>query len=417
MEKRQQLHHAVSWYLCMGTAFLLPFKVLVPQLIALLMVNWLLEGNFRQRLSGKPKKAYLWLFISFFLLHVLALVYTNNFKEGFSAIEVKLSIMVFPLLFYSTSFSARQFIQLLKAFIAGCVTAMLFCLIRAGWYYFSEGVNYFFYMDLSCFMHPGYFSMYLSMATFLLLFYLFRSRVSFSSFAVSLYIGLIIFISLFIVLLSAKLGMMAHFALLLLSLIMELLHRKKYLLLMLLLVSSLGGLYSAYRFIPAIHGRFSTMISATTNNHIDKTSSESTTVRILIWGAATDIIKEKPLLGFSPGDCNDRLYAEYKKKGYTGALEHRLNTHNQYLQTLIGLGLAGLLLLLSQFIFPLIYSIRYGYNILLLFLILTAVSFFTESMLQTQAGVIFYAFFNSLLLFYNRKDSADGPLPEDQQSE
>jgi hypothetical protein len=35
------------------------------------------------------------------------------------------------------------------------------------------------------------------------------------------------------------------------------------------------------------------------------------------------------------------------------------------------------------------------------FFIVAAVSFFTEDTLETQAGVTFYAFFNSFLLFTN----------------
>jgi O-antigen ligase len=138
---------------------------------------------------------------------------------------------------------------------------------------------------------------------------------------------------------------------------------------------------------------------------IDKTTTESSSVRVLIWQAATEIIKDNFIFGVGTGDVKDVLLEKYKEKGMTGALSERLNAHNQFLQTFIALGLPGIILLLSSFIFPFILAFRKKNFIYIVFLVIVFINFLTESMLETIAGVLFYAFFNSLLMVnINRKE-------------
>ncbi|HRD40798.1 MAG TPA: O-antigen ligase family protein, partial [Bacteroidia bacterium] len=82
--------------------------------------------------------------------------------------------------------------------------------------------------------------------------------------------------------------------------------------------------------------RLSNAFKTASSANVDKTSVESTAVRMLIWGESMEIIKNNFWWGVGVGDANDVLQAAYKEHGLTGALEHNLNTHNQYFQTFIG---------------------------------------------------------------------------------
>ncbi len=407
---REKFHRDIAFYLMMAIAFLLPFKFLVPSLIALLTINWLLEGNFKTKLL-QLKKAYVWLFLLFYLLHIAALTYTQNKAEGLTALEVKLSFLIFPLLFSTISFSRKQLQYMLKAFIAGCISSMAVCLIRAIFLYLTKNEIHFFYMELSWFMHPGYFSLYLSFASFILLASLFYHHGFRLPLKLKLYfITLIVCISIFILLLAAKLGIIVYFSLLLVACVSEFIYRKKYKLLGILSITALLLFIGIFTFVPGIQQRFQNMLIAVQTEAINKSSSESTEVRMLIWDVAKELVKENPMWGVGPGDSNDELYKKYEEKGYTGALEHRLNAHNQYFQTLLDLGLAGLLLLFLQLLLSLIKGFSQKKQVLRLLVWLMAFHFFTESMLQTQAGVIFYAFFISLLLLHEW----DGTLTENK---
>jgi O-antigen ligase len=401
LQSRKQVHRDIAFYLTTLISFSLAFKAIVPILIGLLVINWFVEGNFAEKFAGGKTVSFLLLFLSFYALHAAALLYTNNIPEGMSNLEVKLSLLIFPIVFFTTKFSAPQFKTIMLAFIAGCLAAGVACLARAGWCYFAEQQNYFFYEDFSYFMHPSYFSMYVNLAVFLLLKSFFMAEYRRKGKRIWV-IFLFIFMSLLIFLLSSKLGIISYLLLCGIFLLTECIRRKKYTLLTVVFVLGITGTFSAYKLSPTIKSRFDYMFRAVNEENISKAEMESSAVRVLIWGEAKKIISQNLVYGVSPGDTNDRLYKAYEENGITGAFQNRLNAHNQYFQSFIGLGLIGFVLFLAQFIFPLVHAIRKNKMIYLLFILLIALNFLVESMLQTQAGVIFYAFFNSLFLFHEK---------------
>ena len=135
--------------------------------------------------------------------------------------------------------------------------------------------------------------------------------------------------------------------------------------------------------------------------NIDKTDVESTAVRILIWKESIKLIENNVIFGTSAGDANDKLIEAYKREGLEGALLKKLNAHNQFLQTFIGTGIIGFVLLFLMTLGALIYSFIKKNYILSLFSILIIFNFLVESMLQAQAGFIFFAFFFCILTQYN----------------
>jgi O-antigen ligase len=135
------------------------------------------------------------------------------------------------------------------------------------------------------------------------------------------------------------------------------------------------------------------------HNTDDKNSEESTASRIAVWQAALEIISENFMTGTGTGDVKDALIKKYSEKGMSFAREMKLNAHNQFIQTFAAVGVIGFIILLSSFFFTTLYAWKRKKYFYLIFLLLAFVNFTTESMLETQAGVVFYAFFNSVLLF------------------
>jgi O-antigen ligase len=127
--------------------------------------------------------------------------------------------------------------------------------------------------------------------------------------------------------------------------------------------------------------------------------------RLLIWWYSFEITNDNLLFGVGTGDVRDELLVKYREKQMYNALGLGLNAHNQYLQTTLALGVLGLIALLLCIVLPFIYGVEYRHYLLIIFLILIAFNFLFESMLETQAGVVFYAFFNAYL-FAIKKDPA-----------
>jgi O-antigen ligase len=137
---------------------------------------------------------------------------------------------------------------------------------------------------------------------------------------------------------------------------------------------------------------------------LDKTSSESTTVRLLIWEQCVTIIRNNFVFGTGVGDLNSALMDAYKANGMTGALEHHLNAHNQYLQTFAGMGIIGFVLLVILTLGQMIIGIVRKHFILTLTMLLLILNFLVESMLQTSAGTLFFVFFLSLFSLEQSKN-------------
>jgi len=128
-------------------------------------------------------------------------------------------------------------------------------------------------------------------------------------------------------------------------------------------------------------------------------NGHSLTQRFEYWKTAWAIIKRNFLLGVGTGDVAKAFAEQYERSHSTLSKEWRLRAHNQYLSILVGMGIIGFLWFLFTLFFP-VYRMGMQSNYLYIsFLIIVLVSFFTEDTLETQAGVTFFAFFNSFFLF------------------
>src|ERR1700752_1942982 len=86
-------------------AFTLPFKdqFLVNLFIVLAIAVWLLSNPFKELFSAKKNQKSLLAIILFYVLHLTSFFYTNNIQETFINLETKISLLAFPLIFYSSN--------------------------------------------------------------------------------------------------------------------------------------------------------------------------------------------------------------------------------------------------------------------------------------------------------------------------
>lgn len=287
------------------------------------------------------------------------------------------------------------------AFIAGCFSALAICLLRAVYLYIFEGTNAFFYGDFNYFMHPSYFAMYLTFV--LLVIILFGKKwlghISHYYFKIG---TLAAFAVTGIFLCASKSGLLVAGLMLPLTLIVVLYNKGFKKSIAALIVGIAILIPVTYKLFPTPYSRLRTAFEVTTSaQEINKAETDGTAVRILIWKESLDLIRENFLLGVTPGDENDVLCKAYSKHQLTGALEKQLNTHNQFLQTFLGTGVIGFILLcMMTFGATIVGFIKKNYLLALLG-ILSILNFLVESMLQAQSGFMFFVFFLCLLLQYN----------------
>lgn len=156
----------------------------------------------------------------------------------------------------------------------------------------------------------------------------------------------------------------------------------------------------SYFFIPFVSQRVNEMAGLGTSLRQNVTDN-SIHERKMILAVDLGMLKHYWLTGCGPGRLRHLLDVRYLFYSvYYGRNVNSFDPHNEYFFQWFSFGLAGILVfsatLLTQF-FIAIKRRQYLYIYLLLTLCIT---FFTESVLATQHGLLLYSFFSSLLFFY-----------------
>ncbi|OFX36975.1 MAG: hypothetical protein A2X08_16955 [Bacteroidetes bacterium GWA2_32_17] len=383
----------ILFYSSLLVAFLIPLSHKITiYAIMLFVLSWLLSGQWLYTAEVAIKKPVFIIIVTFFFLHLVGLLYSSNMHAGWFDIEVKFSLILFPLVFFlSDTFDIEKRKKQLLAFVIGTALAMIICVISALYMYLMFNENNFSYMKLSLFHHPTYFAMYISFSVAVIMYHFFYSEIAINKLLKSLFIILIILFAVFIYMLSSKAGIIIFFIALLAMSLPALFKKNKRMLVFLIL------LFAGFQiwFSLTQNSRFHVMVSSVQNAEKNVTTEESSGVRVLVYETALDLIKSNYAIGVGTGDIKNELMKEYKVRNMNGAIEKKLNVHNQFLETLLGQGIAGITLLLLLFLIPLINSLHTKNWLLMTFVIIVALNFIFESMLNTQAGVVFFAFFYS----------------------
>lgn len=117
--------------------------------------------------------------------------------------------------------------------------------------------------------------------------------------------------------------------------------------------------------------------------------------RLYYLDAGWHIASQHLIFGVTKGDEENAYLNYYNKVDSPLNPEHRLRAHNQLLSFLVCFGIFGALLIFGSLIYPII---KQPVSFLsLLFITITLIGFFSDDMLNRQAGVTYFALFYCLI--------------------
>lgn len=385
----------LNLYLTHLLLFVMPFSPrLVPAAIGLFLVSNLTVHSWKERVAFfQSRKKFILLFTLPYILHIVGLAYTDNMEAGLFSLEVKFSLFVFPLVVLTSNVINKYTLpELLKTFVFGVTIASLISFLYAGISYFkTEDAQVFYYTYLSYYQHVGYFAMYINFAISIVFVFIFHHK---NRVKMHYYVALTILI-VTVYQLSSRAGMIVLIMLILYGfayLIFPKLKWKNPLIALSIVMLVTAGVVS---FSITKLNRFSQASEEIAEG--DRNSSAGS--RVAMWKESLSLMAESPIWGYGTGDANDVLQERFKEKRFAYAVVHNLNVHNQYIQVTLALGLLGLLALLLQMFYPLIYIIRQTNFLYVLFIANVGLNFLTESMLEAQAGTVFFGLFSAFLFF------------------
>ena len=324
--------------------------------------------------------------VGIYFLYLLGIVIDGEYNF---AIEQKVSLLVFPFAFFYAKIDFRKvYTKALFVYLFAASSSILFCFVVAFYRYANTGdISYLFYDKLSFFIHAGYYAYYLCFAFAIaieaLLFHDFSTKKKILLFAA----GMLLFMG--ILFLTTKASLLAVSALLLFFGIKYVVVTKRWGNALIALLFVLAVFSVAYFELPRLKERINTFFTSMQSN---PKLADSTSSRKMIWNNALDLIAQKPFFGHGP-HTNEVLFESYRKTGMMHEFSHRFNAHNEFLQILLVLGLAGFLLLILLLVIG-FYSAWQSKDFLFFaFLLIVFFGFATESMLDTEAGILYFCFF------------------------
>jgi len=412
IDKFFALSSTAKYYLLLLIAILLPIaRTIIPLLLVLLFISCLFEVHFKEKWEIIKKTKLLFILPSFYILHIIGLCYTSNLNNGLFDLEVKLSLFFIPLTFININENNKiNYTKILLFFIIGnlleaflCIensivnvfykysSDIIVCLRKDPRSFFNDNFTYYF---LSKSFHPSYFSMYCAMCTQIIIYFFINNIYKKHR---TLLISIFIFFVFFIFLLSSKAGIIAIVILILCDILIFLKRKKNF------WIGSLSILCLSVLFFITLNynQRLTILFNQLKATSINSKSIKTNEDRLLIWFNSKSIIENYPIFGVGTGDVKDKLLEVYNENDMQKAISQRYNAHNQFLETLISLGIIGLSILLAVLIIPIIIAFKKRDILLFVFILIIFINFIFESMLNTQAGVVFFAFFYSFLCFAN----------------
>jgi len=379
---------------------LIPNRLKGLPVIILFIVSIYLAIKYKCRPINVKKTIFL---SSLFLLILISLFYTENFKNIDQILSTRLSLIIFPISFSlleSTKIKLEQKYILWFYRIFFCST-IFFCLLffykiyNLGYYANKVNINDV-YNTLTnnlfgIHQHPIYGSIFISIA----LFFGFQELKN----RKNIYLKIILFCGVlfmfYILFLLSRKGIILGF---IGSLLAGVFIRLKKISLKKTTLISILAILGVSLLTPVLKTRFKEVFYETTYKEIN--SNNSSSIRYGVYNCVTKVIKNNWWFGYGIGDVQDELLKCYKNESKI-LVDGNYNSHNQYFSYTLSSGIIGAFFLISILISTILVGIKNNKSIIVFIITFYSIALLFENILERQSGIILFMFFLSYFNFKN----------------
>jgi O-antigen ligase len=333
------------------------------------------------------------------LIFLIGSFNTINSEKAWFEIIQKISIPIFGfIMVWPISDFSRFFINIRKYYLVSIsITVLISLFFSIKLFFLTNSVEAFLYQNFSSSIHPTYYAMFLCMAIIISI----ENFIKPDFFPKNITLKFILLVIPFIgtILLSTKSGLITLIVLMLyygFKISFSKINESKNTLKIKLIFWFFVILSS---FFILRSDRFYVASLGLKQIH-EKPFEELGTAgqRILIWESVLEIAENKWLLGTGVGNDQQALNQTYREKKLVPFYEKSLNAHNQFLQALLILGICGFIFFVVYLSYPLTAGWRLNNPYLICFGIIILINALTESILNRQAGIIFWTLWSFILL-------------------
>jgi len=131
--------------------------------------NWIIEFDFKRKLSKLKKSPIIWIVLALFLIHLVGLFWTSDFKYATKDITTKLPLLAFPIIIGTTKkLRLPEWKLLLRVYV---ITLFILTIASLGKYLNLWGPEIHDKRELSIYISHIRYGLNLTLATFLLIWY------------------------------------------------------------------------------------------------------------------------------------------------------------------------------------------------------------------------------------------------------
>jgi O-antigen ligase len=395
----------IEYILLFLLAFTIPIGWQVATKIVVLLIVVMVIRCVAEKGRGLPlnrhsnKKLYLF-FATTYIMYAISMLYTSNVSDGWQNMEKKLSFIIFPLFFFvsdMTYLSSKRIKALFYAFLSGL---LLFIVSNMLWAIYDfivldAPIRRFLGWEITKinYIHHTYIAMYACFGIIYSFVELFDNHLK-SKGKIAFLLSTLVLSTLFVILVESRAGILCMFLLFACLFAWLFFVKKKRMITMCVGTALAVLLVIFFLLFPSGLNR----IIKTQQDLVDTEHKED--IRITLLKAGLSVAKENCMFGVGVGDRCDVLIKYYEDNNLECG---DLNSHNQFVDTTISIGMLGLLLLLGYFVVPIVlFAINKRWDVvMLLFLFSIAFNAVFEAVFETQTGILYFNFI-FCLLFYDR---------------
>ena len=390
---------------------LLSFQPIFPPITFAIGLYWLFYVlSFRkERFARILKNPFAWLWSTYYLFVLIGLIYSDNASEGGKDIVLKITLFLWPLAFSSWPQPIWKYKNRVLQFFAWTITVSALCVILIGlWRWNASGskLNQLYgFLNIWPMIPNHYMALYSSFGIFAFI-HIYRQKLQRLAPTI---IGVLILLTLIFVT-SVRIQLIALPIAGILYIFFAIKDRKQ------------RDKIIAWGFASALFIGILALLIPSSRNRINDTIDEiksingvvndrQTNHRVFIWKYGSEVISENFWIGTGTGSGDLALHEKLKDcdaKFWHGRKvyflhEKMYNYHNAFMQHFAVHGVFMFLIFCVIMFMPFIVYRKTMDGIEAAFLTLCILAFLTESMLERQAGVLFFGFFYNFFFTSNAR--------------
>lgn len=392
--------------LCIFSFLLSLLPAAIPITIVFIIVSICI--NYKYLNINKKYLPLFYLSSLFYLLHAVSYMYSVNKNDSLFDLQVKLSLFIWPLIFlFLKPTDIKKYNIILLSYLLGCFVSSfiliyngIICYMKHSWIECFSG-SY-----ISPNFHTTYIAVYYVFCVNILLYFI----SNYSSFVFKISKKLLMYLSVFLIMyflvLIVQLQSKGAFISLLATLgvntffLIKKINLKQQVVIITVLTLSIC---TPFILSSSIRERFINSFKVINKPiaqlvNYSNVTKDGSAARKIAWYVSVNKIAENPL-GYGNGSVKKILTDEYIKLNWQIGQDMYINSHNQYLQTMLSVGLQGLLTLVAILFLLFYISVKNKNMLLLNLLVICVINFMFESMFELQAGIVYIWFFICFLYY------------------